>query len=76
MYSQVAVAYAHLNKNDSKHRQRLNEIKKIYDECYGRLIKADHIGWKQKVRLFVLKTIPSLHTVLWGKKLPINLGGQ
>lgn len=76
VYSQVAVAYTHLNKNDSGHRRRLSEIKSIYDECYKNLIKADHIGWKQKVRLVVLKNMPSLHTVLWGRKLPLNLGGQ
>lgn len=76
VYSQVAVAYAHLDKKDCEHLERLNEIKILYDECYGKLIKAKQIGWKQKVRLFVLKNMPFLHTVLWGRKLPINLGGQ
>ena len=76
IYSQVAVAYAHLDKKDNKHLKRLNEIKKIYDESYRKLIKANHIGWKQKVRLFVLKNMPSVHTLLWGKNLPINLGGE
>jgi len=76
VYSQVAVAYAHLDRKNSQHLRRLNEIKKIYDECYENLIKADHIGWKQKVRLFTLKHAPTLHTVFWGRKLPINLGGQ
>lgn len=76
VYSQVAVAYAHLDKNDSQHRKRLNEIKGLYDESYKKLIRASHIGWKQKVRLFVLKNMPSVHTLLWGKNLPINLGGQ
>lgn len=75
VYSQVAVAYAHLDRKNSQHLRRLNEIKKIYDECYVYLIKADHIGWKQKVRLFILKNTPALHTVLWGRKLPLNLGG-
>lgn len=75
VYSQVAVAYAHLDKNNSTHLQRLDEIKRLYDKCYEQLIHADHIGWKQKVRLFVLKNIPSLHTALWGRNMPINLGG-
>ena len=76
VYSQVAVAYAHLDKNNRDHFKRLNEITLIYDECYGKLIKSKRIGWKQKIRLFILKNAPSLHTVLWGRKLPINLGGQ
>ncbi len=76
IYSQVAVAYAHLNKKDSMHLKRLNEIKVLYDESYKELIRSDYIGWKQKVRLFVLKNIPSIHSLLWGKKLPINLGGE
>lgn len=76
VYSQVAVAYAHLAKDNSEHIKRRKEIKTIYDECYEKMIRANHIGWKQKVRLFILKYIPSLHTVLWGRKMPINLGGE
>lgn len=76
VYSQVAVAYAHIDKKNSEYLKRLNEIKIIYDECYEKLIRANYIGVKQKVRLFVLKKMPLVHTVLWGKHLPINLGGQ
>ena len=76
VYSQVAVAYAHLNRNDRTHMKRLREIKAIYDECYVKLINSCYIGNKQKVRLVILKYCSSLHTVLWGRKLPVNLGGQ
>lgn len=76
VYSQVAVAYAHLNKNNIEHKKRLSEIKKVYDECYDILKKSKIIGWKQKVRMSILRYEPSLHTILWGKKMPINLGGQ
>lgn len=76
VYSQVAVAYAHLDKDNCEHMKRRKEIKAIYDECYEKMIKANHIGWKQKVRLYILKYIPSLHTVLWGRKMPVNLGGE
>lgn len=76
VYSQVAVAYAHLNKDNCEHMKRRKEIKAIYDECYEKMVRANHITRKQKVRLFVLKYFPSLHTVLWGKKMPINLGGE
>lgn len=76
VYSQVSVAYAHLNRKDSHHLKRLREIKAIYDECYDKLIFSDYVESKQKIRLFVLKYLPALHTVLWGKRIPINLGGQ
>ena len=76
VYSQVAAAYAHLDQNNTAHRKRLREIKAIYDECCGVLIQSDQIGWKQKVRLLALKKAPSLHTALWGKRMPVNLGGQ
>lgn len=76
VYSQVAVAYAQLDKNNNEHIKRLSEIKILYDECYEKLKKSKQIGWKQKVRMFILKNNPSLHTVLWGRKMPINLGGQ
>lgn len=76
VYSQVAVAYAHLDRSNQAHSKRLSEIKALYDECYESLIRSAYIGWKQKVRMFTLKNYPSIHTVLWGRKLPINLGGQ
>jgi len=76
VYSQVAVAYAHLDKKNSSHVKRLREVKAIYDRCYGTLMNSGYIGKKQKLRLFILKHTPSLHTLLWGKKMPINLGGE
>ena len=76
VYSQVAAAYAHLDKNNCEHAKRLKEIKRLYDECYGRLKSSKYIGSKQKLRLFILKNSPSLHTALWGKRMPKNLGEQ
>lgn len=76
VYSQVSAAYAHLDRSNPEHAKRLGEIKQIYDECYAILKKSNQIGWKQKVRMFILKNMPSLHTALWGKHMPINLGGQ
>lgn len=76
VYSQVAVAYAHLDNKNSEHFRRLNEIKALYDECYEIMKKSEYIGWKQQLRMFILKNSPLLHTILWGRKMPINLGGQ
>lgn len=76
VYSQVAAAYANLDRNNGEHRKRLREIKKLYDESYEKMKRSKQIGWKQQVRMFILKYSPSLHTVLWGKNMPINLGGQ
>ena len=76
VYSQVSAAFAHLDPNNHVHLQRLKEVKAIYDECYAKLIRADYIGWKQKVRMVILKYAPSLHSLLWGRKMSINLGEQ
>lgn len=73
IYTRVAVAFAHLDPKNSVHSKKLNEIKAIYDECYKVLIK-DNIGIKQKVRLWMLYRLPSLHTKLFGSKMPIALG--
>ena len=74
IYSRVAVAYAHLDKNDATHKKRLEEITEIYNECYAVLMKSPDIGAKQKIRLILLKYCPRLHTELFGKKMPLVLG--
>lgn len=74
IYSRVAVAYAHLDKNIPEHKKRLDEITAIYNECYAVLMKSPDIGAKQKVRLLLLKYCPKLHTELFGKKMPLALG--
>lgn len=74
IYSRVAVAYAHLDKNIPEHKKRLDEITAIYNECYAVLMKSPDIGTKQKVRLLLLKYCPKLHTELFGKKMPLALG--
>jgi len=76
VYSQVAAAYAHLDRKNDEHRNRLREIKQLYDESYEKMRRSRQIGWKQQIRMFILKYSPSLHTALWGKNMPINLGGQ
>ena len=73
IYSRVAVAFAHLDPNNIEHNNKLKEIKAIYDDCYKVLIKGD-IGIKQKIRLWMLYRFPSLHTKLFGSKMPIALG--
>lgn len=71
VYSQYAVAIAHLNKN--KYRQRLEQIEKIYNYNYIILMKDNRISFIQKVRLYLLRYFPVIHTQLFGKKMPINL---
>lgn len=73
IYSRVAVAFAHLDPKNPEHNKKLGEIKAIYDGCYKALMKSD-IGIKQKIRLFLLYRFPSLHTKLFGRKMPIALG--
>lgn len=73
IYTRVAVAYAHLDPKSPEHNKKLKEVKAIYNDCYKILIKED-VGIKQKIRLWMLYRIPSLHTKLFGKKMPIALG--
>lgn len=74
IYSRTAVAYAHLDKNDPVHAARLEEIRKIYADCYKILIKKESLSAKQKIRLWLLMYFPAVHTKLFGKKMPIALG--
>ncbi|MBQ9414447.1 MAG: glycosyltransferase [Clostridia bacterium] len=73
-YSQVAVAYAHLDKKDPKEAERLSEIQTIYEGFYPKLMADKRISVKQKLRLWMLRYMPGLHTALFGKRMPINLG--
>ena len=73
IYTRVAVAFAHLNSEIPEHKRKLEEIKTIYNDCYKTLIK-ENVGLKQKIRLWLLYRIPSLHTKLFGRKMPIALG--
>lgn len=75
VYSQVAVAFAHLDNKNPEHKKRLNEIMKIYKGCYPALMEDINVSLKQKIRLMTLRYFPSLHSYLWGRKMPINLGG-
>ncbi len=74
IYSRVAVAYAHLDRNDSAHRAKLQEITDIYRDCYHVLMKDGSISVKQKMRLWLLYRLPAVHTQLFGKKMPLALG--
>ncbi len=73
IYTRVAVAFAHLDPDNPEHNKILKEIKAIYDGCYKVLIK-ENIGMRQKIRLRLLYRFPSLHTKLFGRKMPIALG--
>jgi len=75
VYSQVGVAYAHVNRSDKQAVVRLKEVRAMFDECYAPLMKDPAISAKQKLRIRILKTCPWLHTQLFGKRMPINLGG-
>ena len=74
IYSRVAVAYAHLDKKDPTHRERLAQITAIYRDCYRVLMKDGTVSVKQKLRLWLLYRLPALHTALFGKKMPPALG--
>lgn len=74
IYSRAAVAFAHLDKADPVHAEKLREVKKIYDGLWKRLLTADGVSAKQKLRLVMLKYMPGLHSKLFGRKMPLALG--
>lgn len=74
VYSRVAVAYAHLDKNNPEHKKRLDEIDVIYNDCYKVLMKSKSVGLQQKIRLWLLKCFPKVHTRFFGKNMPLALG--
>ena len=75
VYSQAGVAYAHVDRRDAKAAARLKEVRAMFDECYPSLMADATLSQKQKLRIRALKVWPWLHTQLFGKRMPINLGG-
>ena len=74
IYSRVAVAYAHLDPKDPAQKQKLEEITAIYRECYPVLMREMSISVKQKMRLWLLRYLPAVHTIVFGRSMPIALG--
>lgn len=74
VYTRVAVAYANLDSKNPVHMKRLEEISRIYKDCYSILIKDKNVSVNQKIRLALLRYFPNIHTKLFGRKMPIALG--
>lgn len=73
IYSRVGAAFAFLNNTVPVNKKRLDEIKKIYDTEYPKLMKETD-NPKQKFRYWLLKVSPKMHTKLFGKKMSKALG--
>ena len=74
VYSRVAVAYANLDPSVPENKAKLRELKEIYINCYRVLMNDSSLGVKQRFRLFLLRYLPSVHTKLFGKNMPLALG--
>lgn len=73
IYSRVGAAYAFLDASVPQNKNRLIEIKEIYNNEYPKLMKTTN-NVKQKFRYWLLKTSPTAHTKLFGKKMSKALG--
>ncbi len=69
IYSRLASAYTLLDKKDPIVRERLSELKKLYNSCYKRMITDIHYNKKQKLRLWLFRFFPNLHVKLF----PMNI---
>ncbi|MBQ6266795.1 MAG: glycosyltransferase [Clostridia bacterium] len=74
IYSRVAVAYAHLDRKDPEQAQKLAAVAAIYRECYPVLMQDGATDGRQKLRLWLLRYLPAVHTMLFGRSMPIALG--
>lgn len=73
IYSRVGAAYAFLDLTVLENKNRLIEIKEIYDNEYPKLMETTNNS-KQKIRYWLLKHSPNMHTKLFGKKMSTALG--
>ena len=73
IYSRVAVAFANLDASVPENKKRLNEIKRIYDSEYPKLMKTAPNA-KQKFRYWLLKHFPNIHSKMFGSKMSLALG--
>lgn len=73
IYSRVGAAFAFLDSSVAENKKRLLEIKGIYDMEYPKLMNETNNS-KQKLRYWLLKHFPDIHTVLFGKKMSAALG--
>ena len=73
IYSQLSAAYAFLDEKDLEGLRRREECTRIYRFYYPLLMKERNVSKKQKIRLFILRYFPRLHTKIWGKNMPYNL---
>lgn len=73
IYSRVGAAFAFLDQSIPENKNRLDVIKVIYDNEYPKLMKTTNNS-KQKLRYWLLKHFPNMHTRLFGKKMSKALG--
>ncbi len=74
IYSQLSAAYAFLDKSDTVAIKRREEFVQVYKRIYPELMYYQKSNNKQRIRLFLLRYFPELHTLVWGRKMPISLG--
>lgn len=74
IYSQSAVALAHLDRNDAAQNKRASEVWNIYKKHFWSLMTCECASNKEKALFALLRIAPRIHSRFYGKKLPLNLG--
>ena len=75
IYSQTAVAMAHLDRKDEKQKTRADEVWRIYKKHFPKLMRCRCANLKEKILFLLLRVAPGLHAKYFGSKMPLNLGG-
>ena len=75
IYSQSAVALAHLDMRKEVEKKKRQEVWKIYKKHFPKLLRNRYASTKEKILFCLLRFAPRIHSKLYGMKMPLNLGG-
>lgn len=64
MYSNLALAYKHL-PNDPQCKAHLAELQEIFARQYDALMAYPENGWRQRLRIWMLRHFPHLHKLIY-----------
>lgn len=74
LYSRIAAAWTYRKKLSKEEKKILDDKFIIYKSEVKNMLEDSDISLKQKIRIIIMAQFPNLHTIIWGLKMPVNLG--